>query len=436
MPTPRGAASSQPGSGVNWSHVAILYRREMRAAFRERTIVINSVLIPIFLYPLLLWIAFTGLTYIAGQSEGAKLRIALVDRARLQSSSGLVRAFELDPNIQVQPTTESLTRLMRRIELGQIDASLELLPATNSASMLAGNFQAHVIYDKSKAGSEAARDRIQNVLARYRTSWLKREARARGLDAASWQVFTLSSRNVASSSDMGAFVLGLMLPVIFVVMIAVGCFYPAVDALAGERERSTWETLMSTAANRRSIVTAKYLYVVSLGGLAGALNLLAVLVTFKPILAPLFENSGRTLETTLPFSAIPVLGVGAILLAGFVAAGMMIFASFARTFREGQAMITPFYLMILVPIVFLQVPGLRLSAATALLPVLNVTLMVREAIAGTLGWAPFAITLVASIVAILLALRLAAFILKFEDVVIGSFSGSFAQFLRRRALKH
>src|SRR5437660_8504899 len=103
MPSPIAPASYP--TKLNWNQVGILYRREMRAAFRERTIVINSVLIPIFLYPLLLWIAFTGLTYIAGQSEGARLRIALVDRAHIQSASGLARLFELDHTLHIQPTT-------------------------------------------------------------------------------------------------------------------------------------------------------------------------------------------------------------------------------------------------------------------------------------------------------------------------------------------
>src|SRR4051812_6356260 len=195
MPIPPAAPGSNPSSKVNWDHVAILYRREMRAAFRERTIVTNSILIPIFLYPLLLWIAFTGLTYISGQTEGAKLRIALADRTTIHSGSALARALELDANIELLTATENLARLTRRIQLGQIDASLELFPATNSRAILPGNFQAHVIYDKSKPGSDAARQRIQTVVARYRSSWLKRDARARGIDAASWQVFTLASRN-------------------------------------------------------------------------------------------------------------------------------------------------------------------------------------------------------------------------------------------------
>jgi sodium transport system permease protein len=226
-----------------------------------------------------------------------------------------------------------------------------------------------------------------------------------------------------------------MLPVIFVVMVAMGCFNPAVDALAGERERNTWETLMSTAASRISIVAAKYLYVVSLGGLAGALNMLAVILTFKPILAPLLERAGSTIETTVPLGALPILLLAGLLLAGFVAAGMMIFAAFARSFKEGQAMITPFYMLILIPVVFLQMPGLKLSLPLACLPVVNVTLMVRETISGTFHWLPIGVTVAASLAIIALCLRLAAFILQHEDVVTGSYNGSFGRFLKDRMLK-
>lgn len=138
---------------------------------------------------------------------------------------------------------------------------------------------------------------------------------------------------------MGSFLLGLMLPLLFVIMVAIGCFYPAVDAVAGERERQTWETLLSTAASRFSIITAKYLYVASMGGIAGFLNLVAMALTIKPILTPLMAKAGGSLDLTVPLATLPFIGVADVLLAGFVAAGMLLFAVFARTFKEGQAMI-------------------------------------------------------------------------------------------------
>ena len=428
----RGSSVANRGR-LNWRQVSILYRREMRAAFREKTIVINSVLIPIFLYPFLLWVAFTVMTFVLGQAEGLRSRVAVRDWPH--GHPGLRRILERDEQLQLFDVPAVPADLERRIRDSELDALVEFLPATGEAAVLTNNFTARITFDQSRDRSAGARERVKTDLDHYRADWLKREARARGVDAARWQGFTLSSRNVASKKEMGTFLLGLMLPVIFVVMVAVGCFNPAVDALAGERERNTWETLMSTAASRISIVAAKYLYVVSLGGLAGALNMLAVVLTFKPILAPLLEKAGNTIETTVPLGALPILALAGLLLAGFVAAGMMIFASFARSFKEGQAMITPFYMLILVPVVFLQVPGLTLSLPLACLPVVNVTLMVRETISGTFHWLPIGVTVLVSLAIIGLCIRLAAFILQFEDVVTGSYNGSFGKFLKDRMLK-
>src|SRR6267154_1108613 len=57
--------------------IRVLYLRELRSALRDRTIVTNSILLPIFLYPLLMWLAYTGITFISGQNEELKTRIML-----------------------------------------------------------------------------------------------------------------------------------------------------------------------------------------------------------------------------------------------------------------------------------------------------------------------------------------------------------------------
>jgi sodium transport system permease protein len=449
---------ARSGRRLDWRQVRILYVREMRTSLREKAIVLNSILIPVLLYPFLLWAAFTGLLFVIGQTEGLVARIAVTPwpeshpRLRLQLERDkqlqVVKARDLAggkradmPAWAGQSSTNSrldassLRTLEGKIRTGQLDALVEFLPATNAPAALAGNFQARITYDQSKERSAEARTRLTEALDQYREDWLKRDAHQRGIAAAAWQGFTLSTRNVASKKQMGTFILGLMAPVIFVVMVAMGCFYPAVDTLAGERERNTWETLMSTAATRPSIVTAKYLCVASLGGLAGILNLLAVLLTIKPIFAPLLAKAGQSLAFTFPLASIPVVAVAAVLLAGFLAAGMMIFASLARTFKEGQAMITPFYLLVLVPVVFLEVPGLKFTLPLAFVPVVNVTMMVREALGGTFHWLQMGVSVASSLALIALCVWLAAFILKFEEVVAGSSSGSFRKFFHERIAK-
>ncbi len=405
-------------AGLEWAQVRTLYLRELRAALREKTIVVNSILIPVFLYPFLLWSMFTAMLFVMGQTEGIKAQVVVKEWPK--GHAGLRKLARQSDHFDFQPLRGPPAEALALVQNGRIDAFLEFVPATGPEAKLPDNFEAQITCNKSRDASVSASRQLHEFIDRYREQWLAREARERGLDPAEWKIFGLTSRDVASSRQLGSFILGLLAPVIFVVMVAIGCFYPAVDALAGERERQTWETLISTSASRLSIVTAKYLYVASLGGFAGLLNLLAVLLTAKPVFAPLLKEAGREIVFTLAPGAIPVAILAAVLMAGFVAAGMMVFAAFARTFKEGQAMITPFYLAILIPVVMLQAPGIKLTVAAAFVPVANLTLMVREAVSGHFPALPIVIAVFVSLLLIALLLRLAAFILRFEDVVLGS----------------
>lgn len=425
----QGGSNSAFLGAVNWDHVAILYRREMRAAFRERTIVINSILLPVLLYPFILWIAFTAILFIQGQTEGMVSRIAAANWP--EGHAALRRTFELHQKVQIVKNLGPQDDLERLVRQGQVDLALRFQEPTNAAGGVT-NFDAVLISNESREASLKARDLAIQIVNDYRQSWLKREAIRRGISAGEWEQFTVTTQNVASPKQVGGFILGLILPILFVVMVAMGCFFPAVDCTAGERERNTWETLMGTAASRISIIVAKYLYVGTLGGLAGVLNLTAMLITVKPLFAPLLAKAGESIVFSLPWIAIPVLLLGAALLAAFVAAGMMIFAAFAKTFKEGQAMITPFYLVVLLPLMFLQVPGLKFTLPLALIPVVNVTMMVRSAISGEFPPVAIALTLVVSSLSIFLALRLATYVIQFEDVLLGSHAGSLMKFLKTR----
>ena len=417
---------------LSWRAVGVLYAREMRAALREKAIVINSLFIPVFLYPLLLWAAFSGITFVTGQTEGFICRAAItgwpVAHPKLRLN------LEHDAKLAlIEPT--DLRRAEQQIKVGELDALVQFLPANGASVALPGNFGVRLTYDSSRERSGEAHRRLADAVERYRQDWLKREARKRGISAADWQGVEIALENVASKKQMGAFILGLMAPVMFVIMVAMGCFYPAVDCIAGERERHTWETLMSTSASRLSVVTAKYLYVASMGGLAGLLNLVAIAATLRPVLEPLMARTGRIFDCSIPLGALPVAALAAVLLAGFVAAGMMIFASFARTFKEGQALIMPFYMLTIVPIIFLQVPGIKFSLALACVPIVNVTLMVREALSGVYHWPQIGLAVATSLLVIALCLRLATSLLQFEDVVLGSFNGSLNKFIQQRLRK-
>jgi len=415
------------GSGrLNWRDVGVLFAREMRSALREKSIVLNSILIPVCLFPFLLWAIFSGIMYMEGRTQGFVSRVVVGQWP--EGHPGLKSRFKLqDDFLLISPGGGDPKELLRR---ESADAILEFLPGTNSAG-LAADFQARVTYDESKERSDTAMNRIEAEIRDYTAGWFRREALNRGVAPDEWRGSAVVSENVASKKQMGSFIMGLILPVIFVIMVSMGCLYPAVDTMAGERERNTWETLMSAGVSRESVLAAKFLHITAMGTMAGGLNVLSIALTTRPIFDSL-GNAGKGLDMSAPLSALPALALAAVLLAGLIGAVMMILASFARTFAEGQSMVIPFYSVLPLTLLFLQMPGLKFSAGLALIPVINLTMMTRAALAGEFPALPIALALGETLCLIYLCLRLSAFILKFEDFIAGTYSGGVWKFLRSR----
>jgi sodium transport system permease protein len=130
-------------------------------------------------------------------------------------------------------------------------------------------------------------------------------------------------------------------------------------------------------------------------------------LSLSTVLAPLAGGAQLPSFSISPAS-LPLVVLASALLAGVLSAGMMILASFARTFREGQALVQPFYILAIMPALLLQLPGLRLDPLTALVPFLNTALLVRAAVQGSVSPFPSVLTLAVSAAAIVLMLRLAS----------------------------
>jgi sodium transport system permease protein len=408
---------------LNWKDVKVLYLREIRSALRDRMIVTNSVLLPIFLYPVLIWLVYTGFTFISGQNEELKSRIMLKDLPAAHAS--LKQAFETDKSVILTASTNPIEDIRR----GTLDAAVEFAPA-KLGSEIENNFETHITYDESRDQSSRAKIRIDKKISQYRDEFLREQAAKLGISRGQLQDFWVDDKNVSSNRQVGVFMIAL--PIFFIIMLAVGAMHPAIDSTAGERENSTWETMMTVASSRTSILVAKYLYVATMSFTAAFLNLFAMMLSMGTLLAPMIETGRGNSSLRIPLQSAPVILIGAALLALFIAAGMMILASFARNYKEGQSMVGPFYVALIIPIMFLQTPGLAFTPRLALIPVANVMMMMREAIQGIYHWPLIGMTLAVETACVIVALRMAILIVQHEDFLMGSYSGSFGKFAKER----
>ena len=224
---------------TSWRDVGVLYKRELRSALRERNIVIYSILIPVCLYPLLMWLVVTAMTFARGQEEKRPSRILL--HGLPAPHALLAEELGITPGIQVVQgrADEDHRRLLRQ---GQIDALVECYPADSTAGSNVlpgapeappGALGAVITFDESRGRSQMARDRAAEVLDRYRAHLLRGEAVCLGITPESFQGFWVTTENRATGSQMGPFLLGLLLPLTLIIMLSMGATYPAIDTTAG-----------------------------------------------------------------------------------------------------------------------------------------------------------------------------------------------------------
>ncbi len=411
---------------IKLSDIRILYLRELRAAMRERNIVFNTILMPVFLYPMLLWIGYTGLTFVSGQTDG------FVSKVMMTGNTGDSRSLQERLAQQEQLEVTEVEDPVRGIQDGDLDILIEILPVPEA---FVGNFRVRLTYDGSRDRSRTAVTRMTELVNRYRTDFLQDQAEHLGLSPADYQQFWVEPRNMASSSDTGRFILGMLVPMMLVVMVGAGSIYAAIDATAGEREKSTWETMMTVATSRTNIIVSKYLYVATMASVAGLLNFTAMLVSMRSVLAPLLGDRIDMVSFSVPWMSVPLIMFVTVLLALFIAAGMMILASFARTFKEAQTMISPFYMLIILPVMFLQIPGIEFSLWMAFVPIINVCMVFREAVSGEYQWLQIMTTILVELGCVSLCLWIATTILRYEDFMIGNYEGNLVKFLREHVFR-
>ena len=412
---------------LNLTDTRLVFLRELRAALRERSIVINVVLVPLFMYPVLLWVAYTGLSFVIGQTENFTARVMIAGGAG--EGAALVGKIEAADRV----TVTSMEEPLEAIRDGRLDLLVEFAPRDGGS---ADDFEVRITGDTSKDRSRIARSRVEDLVTRHRAAYLESAGRAGGLSGPAYQMIWIERENVSSSRDMGRFILGMAVPILVIIMLIVGGMYPALDATAGERERSTWETTLTAATDRVNILAGKFLYVAALSTTAGMLNFLAMTLSMRTLMAPLLGDRIQDLSFTVPWSAVPLIFLVTMLLALFVSAFLMVVASFARTFKDAQSLAGPFVtVMILVPAVFLQFPGLELTTWLACVPIINVCLVFREALGGVYHWPQIGLTLVMEVLYIWIILRIAAAITRYEDIMTGSYEGGLTGYLKHRLLR-
>jgi sodium transport system permease protein len=356
-------------------NVRLVYAKEIRDTLRDRRTLFISVVLPIFLYPLLM----IGLSQFmaAGSSriwdQAQKVAVVGVSAETAERVAARLSASEDKLEVVASESPENDLKSER------IAAYVMLAPEFEKT--LANGLQGSVTlnYDSAKDHSGAAEKKIRAVFA----AWGEEILRERGLSEADILPVKVERDDAATTGQRGAKVAGPMLALLLVIMAATGAFYPAVDIMAGEKERGTMETLLVCPATRTEIVLGKYFTVLTMTLVTALLNFASMALTFSHMVHLMPKTGGGArMALTISPSVVLIITLALVPLGGLFAAVSLALSTFARSYKEGQHYLTPLFLAIMPLAMVAMIPGTRLESFV-LVPVAGAVLLVRDLLLGT-----------------------------------------------------
>lgn len=409
---------------MNRRTVLTIVRKELLETLRDRRTLIAMIGIPVLLYPALFVIITQVVTLQQAKMEKDVSRVALALTTPIE-----IKAW-LDDQDKIKLTTAPDPA--QAVRDGEADAGITAQADLVDKLTSGESAEITIHYDGTEQESRHAVERVRDVLDEQFDRLLNERLSEAKLDASYIKPLAIETGNVASAEKRtGSFLAGL-LPMLLVVMVGVGAFYPAVDLTAGEKERGTFETLLSTPTSKLEIVTGKFITVFCLAMLTGLLNLGSMTGSLAFQLIQLPDTGGESLVSLdhVSFVDFALILVALMPLAFFICGLMMAIAIFARDFKEAQNFVTPFYMMILVPGIIASMPGVELSAATQLIPIANVTLLFKAILTGDASAEAYITVFVCTSVYALAALLFAGWLFQSEQVILNEDKG-FPLSLRR-----
>jgi sodium transport system permease protein len=360
--------------------LTIVFKKELKDMLRDRRTLFFMIIMPFLIIFLIVNLSMRLGMDMEKRAQEKELKVAVFSAVPLPAFVNLLQTTE---KVKID-TRVPRTEINKAVNDGRLDFAISFPDDFSENIDHEGTSEVPVYYKASTSENERALGRIQKVLAAYGKKLLNLRLEKKNLSAAFVAPIKIVEMDISSIREKMGQRVGGMLPYLLVIFCFLGAMYPAIDLAAGEKERGTMETLLVSPATRLQIVVGKFLVVAASGIFTALTSVLWLYLVFRqskmipPAILSVVLKLIEWKSLLLFFSMI-------IPLCAFFAAILLSVSVFAKSYKEASSIIAPLNMMIIIPVLIGIFPGIKLNAATALIPILNISLATKEIIAGTIS---------------------------------------------------
>ncbi|MBI1246513.1 ABC transporter permease subunit [bacterium] len=410
---------------MNWDNVKLILKRELRDQARDRRTLFSVIGLPVLLYPLMglmvlqvmqfrqthpTRLKVIGLNELPGvpslfvtetsKGEDGTEKSSYQFDEELTQASGVTSRFDIEASEATVDSEVAEKTARESLTADNLDAIIYFPPgfrermesfqhAKDNGNEKAGKSEEipspKLITNSSDERSKLAESRLRQILHAWREKLIQHNLEANHVPTEITDPFSFGTVDLSEKPvDQASFLWAKIFPFIVVIWALTGAFYPAIDLCAGEKERGTLETLLSSPALRSEIVAGKLLAIMTFSIATSVLNLASMGFTATFVMG---QMGGSELGNRLNFGPPPIWSLGWLFLALIPMAALfsalaLAIATMARSSKEGQYYLLPL-LMLNLPLVVLPVlPDTELNFGTSLIPVSGMSFLLKSLMEG------------------------------------------------------
>lgn len=361
-------------------HIKTVFFKELLDMLRDKRTIIFTIIFPLLLTPaiVLLYSKFTS-----NKKKDAAERNIIMGVISNSQSPELITQISKVKGLTLQNFTNA-NELKTKVKNDEIDLGLVL--DSNFNTKLSSNGSAVLTVYSKPTDDEIIWERVKVAIDAFKANALNNRYIALNIPPSVSEPIIVKEESVLNTVESIGKMMGGFLPYLFVLTCLAGAINPALDLFAGEKERSTLETLLTTPVNRIYILIGKLLLITVFGIISGFLSLTGIAIAA-------FLAAGNNLPPEITSTLSDLLSVKKVILILlmilplniFFAAVLSSISVYAKTFKEAQSLSTPLTFVALVPLMIGTLPFMELNLSTAFIPILNVSLACKDIIANTLN---------------------------------------------------
>lgn len=391
------------------SNFFTVLKKELLDIFRDKKTLVFTLILPILLYPLMFKFMSSS---IEKTQKDAEKEINIVIEGDLNSL--MAKTLTSLENIKTH-TIDSPTEALKK---GDIQLIVKI-PENFDKDMLEGKQSSiELLIDEESNKSMIASNMVNSIYDKYKDNIVQARLSENGIDPSILKPFEVeikSGINVDNNEVNGmASMLLTMIPTLIVILMISSTVGMAADLGAGEKERFTFEPLLSTSAKRNSLLWGKIAALCTVSFISLSANLVVMILSMQK-----FMSFGST-ELSFNLDPITVIGILVIcILLLITLCSMQISVSlYARSTKEANSYLVattmPTMLLAFIPY---MMDAKSINPVFFNIPITNSICLMKEFVVGIFDIKHIVIVLAWHIVYIVAAIIFAKFMFSREEVI-------------------